>query len=251
MRDYLIFRLYGPMSAWGKMAVGGSRHSDPYPSKSAILGLIAAALGITRQEEAKLQQLQANVGLGVGIHHEGHLMVDYHTSQVPSRVNLKNQPHQTRRDELLIPQFKLGTILSTREYFCDALYTIILWQRKTGQPTSLIEIKEALLHPIFLPYLGRKSCPLAIPIYPILVNASDIEQALILAEPALIEKDSANGLDFFEKPKCYRLYWDTDDSPENKVSMQITRKDQLVNRARWQYSDRLENYKMIAQEGAY
>src|SRR5256885_4103212 len=52
IRDYLVFRLYGPMCSWGDIAVGEVRPSTVPPSKSAILGLIAAALGTKRPNMA-------------------------------------------------------------------------------------------------------------------------------------------------------------------------------------------------------
>jgi CRISPR system Cascade subunit CasD len=51
MRDYLLFRLYGPLAAWGDIAVGEYRPSFAHPGKSAIIGLLAAALGIRRDKE--------------------------------------------------------------------------------------------------------------------------------------------------------------------------------------------------------
>ena len=53
IRDYLVFRLYGPMCSWGDIAVGEVRPSTVHPSKSAILGLIAAALGVKRPDTAQ------------------------------------------------------------------------------------------------------------------------------------------------------------------------------------------------------
>ena len=50
--DILVFRLYGPMASWGEIAVGENRHTANYPSKSALLGLLGAALGIERDDEA-------------------------------------------------------------------------------------------------------------------------------------------------------------------------------------------------------
>jgi CRISPR system Cascade subunit CasD len=50
MMEYLLFRLYGPLASWGEIAVGESRHTATYPGKSALLGLLAAALGIRRDD---------------------------------------------------------------------------------------------------------------------------------------------------------------------------------------------------------
>ena len=51
--ECLLFRLYGPLASWGEIAVGESRHTAVYPSKSALLGLLAASLGIRRDEEER------------------------------------------------------------------------------------------------------------------------------------------------------------------------------------------------------
>ena len=65
MTDYLLFRLYGAMAAWGDIAVGEQRPSTPHPSKSALLGLLAAALGIRRHEDERHQALADGYGFAV------------------------------------------------------------------------------------------------------------------------------------------------------------------------------------------
>ncbi|MGL4603678.1 MAG: CRISPR-associated protein Cas5, partial [Iodobacter sp.] len=57
MSPYLVFRLYGAMASFGEIAVGELRHSAAYPSRSALLGLLGAALGIARSNEAGQQAL--------------------------------------------------------------------------------------------------------------------------------------------------------------------------------------------------
>ena len=65
MLDFLIFQLYGQMASWGEIAVGEYRPSRDYPSKSAIIGLVAAALGITRDDEDRQLALSEALGFGV------------------------------------------------------------------------------------------------------------------------------------------------------------------------------------------
>jgi CRISPR-associated protein, Cas5e family len=65
MRDYLVFRLYGPLASWGEPAVGGDRPTSAYPSRSAVLGLLGAALGIKRDDEAQLLSLQQSLCIGI------------------------------------------------------------------------------------------------------------------------------------------------------------------------------------------
>jgi CRISPR system Cascade subunit CasD len=55
MSQYLVFQLHGPMASWGVDAPGEVRHSHELPSRSALLGLLAAALGIRRDEEERLK----------------------------------------------------------------------------------------------------------------------------------------------------------------------------------------------------
>jgi len=50
--ETLIFQLHAPLSSWGEVAVGEYRPTADYPSQSAIVGLLAAAFGIKREDEA-------------------------------------------------------------------------------------------------------------------------------------------------------------------------------------------------------
>ena len=59
MQEFLIFRLYGSMASWGDIAVGEFRPTFDHPSKSAVIGLIAAAMGIRRDEEERQRELAA------------------------------------------------------------------------------------------------------------------------------------------------------------------------------------------------
>ena len=94
--DLLLFRLYGPLASWGEIAVGESRHSANYPSKSAILGLVGAALGIERGDEAQQTSLQNGYQVAVEVFSTGQLLRDYHTAQVPDSTG--KFVYRTRRD---------------------------------------------------------------------------------------------------------------------------------------------------------
>ena len=54
---YCVFRLYAPLCSWGEIAVGGERRSAFHPSKSAIIGLIAAAMGLEREDAIALRRI--------------------------------------------------------------------------------------------------------------------------------------------------------------------------------------------------
>ena len=57
MKDFLVFQLYGVLAAWGDIAVGEYRPSLGHPTKSAVTGLLGAALGVDRSDESQHQQL--------------------------------------------------------------------------------------------------------------------------------------------------------------------------------------------------
>ena len=176
MREYLTFRLYGPMASWGDIAVGEYRPSFAHPSKSAVLGILAAAVGLRREEEDKQRQFAVSYGFAVQVHSAGTLLRDYHTIQVPPKR--RNVWHATRRSELSSPD--INTILSSRDYRCDAFYTVAIWSAyNENPPHSLAELVESLNRPVFTPYLGRKACPLALPVQARTINAENLKQAFL------------------------------------------------------------------------
>lgn len=151
MPQFLMVQLHGSMQSWGEIAVGEVRGSSAYPTRSGAIGLLAASLGYRRDEEEKIQALNKDLGFAVRFDAGGTLLRDYHTTQVPAK------PAAHRMGEVSGP---LSTVLSSRDYRQDALFTAAFWSRE-GQ--DLQPVADALLRPIFTPYLGRKSCPLALP----------------------------------------------------------------------------------------
>ncbi len=179
MPEYLVFRLYGPMVSWGGIAVGEYRPAERSPSKSAVLGIVAAALGIRRDDTAGQACLRDGYLMASITHTRGTLLRDYHTTQVaPEIAKKRHWRFFTRREEMSIPRDDLSTILSTREYLCDVIYTICLREAGANPPYTLAEIAEGLRHPVFALYLGRKSCPLALPLQPQVVKGANLREAL-------------------------------------------------------------------------
>lgn len=264
--EYLLFRLYGPLASWGEIAVGESRHTASYPGKSALLGLLAAALGIRRNEEELQMALTEGYQFAVKVISTGHLLRDYHTTQVPDAVG--KFTYRTRRDELIFGKGRLGTILSSREYRCDAL-SLIAVRALDSAPFSLHNLRDSLLKPKFHLYLGRKSCPLAAPLKPDIRCAEGFGQALdeypcgpLSISPYLLQKaqKEAAGDDLSDAPSLatlsqddlyalsigkqqVRYYWegDTDDLEPQQV---LTRHDQPLSRSRWQFTQRAEYFLM-------
>ena len=174
MAQYLTFQLYGPLQAYGTVAVGEIRPSGTMPTRSAVLGILAAALGIRREEESRLSELRDGYGVAVREEAPGKVLLDYHTIQTPGARG-KRQLH-CRRDELLLTE--PNTILSRREYLMDALFTTCLWQTSDTAPYSLEELAQALKSPRWALWLGRKSCPPALPFAPRITNHATPQEAV-------------------------------------------------------------------------
>ncbi|MFI3120861.1 MAG: type I-E CRISPR-associated protein Cas5/CasD [Methylococcaceae bacterium] len=251
--DILVFRLYGPMASWGEIAVGESRHTANYPGKSAIIGLLGAALGIARDEEEKQQQLQQGYALAVELLTAGHLLRDYHTTQVPDSVG--KFTYRTRRDELILGKERLGAILSSREYRTDAL-ALVAVRALADAPFTLAEIQAALLQPKYHLYLGRKSCPLAAPLQPQLITDQLNYFAAFKAyqhKPMLPTSIASDGTlakrdyDWLGRPNDRHYYWeglpeDFSDTLDLTRRQTRTRHDQPLSRKRWQFMPRQEHY---------
>lgn len=238
MPDYLIFQLYGPISAWGDIAVGETRRSAAHPSKSAILGLMAASLGIERMDDNTHSSMASAYGFGVKVLSPGTLLVDYHTVQVPAQRRMAK--FRTRKDELGEPQ--LGTLLSSREYRCDAAYVAALWVARKPVPFSLEELENAVKSPKYTPYMGRKSCVMAMPLAPKVEEFGTLKSALDSRE---VFERAMNGI-IRKQPWLY--YWD--DHPDSGLTSEQSteRWDLPRSRTRWQFGPRLEKMCVIGKE---
>lgn len=237
MTEFLLFNLYGPMASWGDIAVGEQRPSHGHPSKSAILGLLAAALGIRRDEEDLHNELQSSLAFAVRVNHVGDLLRDYHTTQTPSQK--KGKSFRTRKDE--IDADSLNAILSQRDYRTNASYTIVLWLTDHASSWVLLDLKNALLAPKFTLYLGRKSCPTALPLKPEIVRSDDLYHAL--------EQVDGNCEYLNELPvaKNWSVYWEGIEYsetgfPQQALHWESSRRDAIASRKRWQFSERKEYY---------
>jgi CRISPR system Cascade subunit CasD len=241
MREFLVFQLYGMMASWGDIAVGEDRPTYDRPSKSGVIGLIAASLGIRRDEEERLRELTEGYKIAVAIESEGVLVQDYHTAQVlPSGSGRKKEQFSTRQEELAGPNEELNTILSTRDYWCDARYSVFLWCNDEHPPYPLDTLMKKLKEPIFTLYLGRKACPLYLPLDPRIIQAENLRVAIA---SAMTQKNSF--LSAFRNNPTIRVFWEGNEASGIIAEHTITRRDYPLSKKRWQFSDRIEHYAML------
>lgn len=243
MQDYLVFRLHGPMASWGQAAVGGDRQTGQQPTRSAVIGLLSAALGITRDDSTQLGLLGQQIRIAVKQYTAGSLLRDYHTTQMPAQK--KGAVWATRKRELQAE--KLNTVLSNRDYRCDGLWVVAVNLVSDG-PFNLEQLRLALLEPTFLLYLGRKSCPLAAPLQPKVGSSVDIKQALDTEFHSIMTDESDEY--WLEFGNTVTYFWEGELSsfPAVKGGIYTTRPwDDPIDRKRWQFAQR-EQHQITLQE---
>lgn len=125
----LLLRLAAPLQAWGLGSKFDRRNTQREPTKSGIIGLVAAALGRRRHED--IQDLAMGLRFGLRVDREGQLLMDYQTVEA-------DKPYVTKR-----------------YYLQDAVFLVGL----QGEERLLKMIHQGLLAPYFPLYLGRRSCP--------------------------------------------------------------------------------------------
>ncbi|QCI80329.1 type I-E CRISPR-associated protein Cas5/CasD [Hankyongella ginsenosidimutans] len=237
-RSHLLFTLAGPMAAFGDVTVGQLRSTWDRPSKSAVLGLVAAALGIPRAQSADHARLHATLGFAVRVDRLGEaphdrpaiVLRDYHTAQAPSSG--RDRRWATRRDELAEPD-RLNTVLSDRWYWAGFAATVALWARSSDAP-PLADIAAALDRPAYALYLGRKSCPLSQPPAPRLIDAPSLPAAFAAYDEAL--KDGARA-----RITAGPVLWADDDHESGAPDQCEVRRDTVVRREAWVFEDRVQH----------
>lgn len=246
---FLLFQIHAPLVSWGDIAVGGERQSSRHPSKSAIIGLVAAALGIKREEEEILNSLADNMGVAVQLYSGGSVLKDFHTVQVP-RSKSKVVYH-TRREELLGLDEKDNAIISRREYRCDALSVVAVYLKEGKTEFSLEQIERALREPYFHLYFGRKSCVPSIPLAPTVADKTNLKEAFASFEvkfPSPVTDSAPEWLKIvfsdypqktlFESNVSY--FWEDGVTSGFMAVQSVERYDQPLSRRRWQFTSRTE-----------
>ncbi len=128
----LLLRLAGPMQSWGIDSKLTVRNAGREPSKSGVIGLVAAALGRSRDDS--IDDL-VSLRFGVRVDQTGTLLRDYHTAHHPTNDK--------------------RSYVTERYYISDAVFVAGL----EGGRNILEDIEIALHNPYYPLFLGRRSCP--------------------------------------------------------------------------------------------
>ncbi|MBI5444153.1 MAG: type I-E CRISPR-associated protein Cas5/CasD [Deltaproteobacteria bacterium] len=140
----LLLRLAGPMQSWGTTSRFDQRDTGKEPSKSGVIGLLAAALGIDRENWPDLEPLTR---LAMGVRHDrpGIPRRDYQTAGCAASDTIIRADGSPAKD---------GGVVSQRFYLADAVFLVGL-QGKDRE--FLKRANERLGDPTWPLALGRKS----------------------------------------------------------------------------------------------
>lgn len=140
----LLLQLIGPMQSWGTTSRFDQRDTGKEPSKSGVIGLLAAALGIDRENWTDLEPL-AQLSMGVRHDRPGNPKRDYQTAGCANEDTIIKADHS---------QSQNGGVVSDRFYLADASFLVGM----EGPDRALLDrVHAALMEPVWPLALGRKS----------------------------------------------------------------------------------------------
>lgn len=155
----LALLLDGPMQSWGHSSRFDRRTTALHPTRSGILGLVAAAMGVNKHAPDELRELERFRPLGLT------------TVAVPRRRGGRPLSMQRLEDYHTVTGIRRAsgkvdqeaTVLSYRHYLLDARFGVLL----EGPRELLQNAAAALRNPRWGIWLGRKCC---LPAAPVLVG---------------------------------------------------------------------------------
>lgn len=150
----ILLKFSGPLQSWGTNSSFETRHTDFHPSKSGVIGIIAASLGYRRTQTEDIQKLN-RLDFAVRIDRQGTLLRDYHTAK-----KYKKSGEIER------------TYVTQRYYLEDALFLVAISHEDEAW---MSEIEDALKNPYFQPFMGRRSLPLPADFFLCTTNETAIE----------------------------------------------------------------------------
>lgn len=146
----LVLRLAGPLQSWGERSQFNRRDTANEPTKSGIIGLLAAAQGRRRRDS--IEDL-LGLGLGVRVDQSGSLLRDYHTVSDYRGRPLLSASVTARGAQRPTAPVK-ATHVTTRYYLQDAVFVAAV----EGPPDTIAALRDAVRRPAFPLALGRRAC---------------------------------------------------------------------------------------------
>lgn len=165
----LLLRFAAPLQAWGDESKYDIRGTRNEPTKSGVIGMIAAAMGLRRDNE-EIAEMSAKLRMGIRVDQPGTVLCDFHTALSPD-YSANGDLRYDNTGKLIREK---NPFVTKRYYLCDARFLVGL---ECEDDAYLQNIAEAVTTPVFPLFLGRRSCP---PSLPVLLGTveGDLEAAL-------------------------------------------------------------------------
>lgn len=188
----LLLRLAGPMQSWGTQSRFLHRDTGLDPTKSGVVGLLGAALGVPRQDSQTIQRL-ARLKMAVRIDRPGIMKRDYHTAMDVRKADGSRPPAGQ-------------AVVSERFFLADADFLVGL----EGDALFLRQIDQSIREPVWPIFLGRKSF---VPARPIFVEEGLMDVGLLPAlESFPFEPETSAG----NKVDRLRVVYEVDNPAEGE-----------------------------------
>ena len=160
-RAYLALILDAPMQSWGFSSRFQRRTTGLHPTKSGVVGMICAAMGLAKgsaAERTALEELSRVRMTSIVIPRQRR---DRWTGEEkPLSVLRLEDYHTVLKTRAASGGIKKDAVVTHRQYLLDAKFGVIL----AGDKALLEGIAEALRNPVWGIWFGRKNCIPAEPV---------------------------------------------------------------------------------------
>lgn len=227
--NWLVIFIAAPLASFGEDAGNARRGSADRPTRSALLGLAGAALGVERADHKGQRELAASLLTATRTLSHGRPLTDFHTFQ---SLPESKGPVATRADALA-RRADLETSITRRDYRSDGCWQAAFVECARAA-VGLEVLRRAFLRPRFTLWAGRKSCPLSHPLAPMILEADGAEEAFAAHGRAIGVQADAAGM---------TIALDARLAPPpdvNNVRRLLRRVDEPGDRMRWHFASRHE-----------
>lgn len=175
----LILRFQGPLMSFGAPIVDQEGEIQPYPARSMIAGLCANALGYDHSEFDRLERLQERISHASRCDCRGQKIQDFQRVDLGQDFMKDDWAWTTRGSlEERGGGSSEGLHLRHRDYWADAVHTIVLALDKPAEEPTFNQLTQAFKKPERPLFIGRKTCLPGGPLYRGTLNATSLLNAL-------------------------------------------------------------------------